>query len=95
MFAHASKTKRKDFPRVLTAPNEMVAVTCATAYAQMTGECQAVLLHVETGTLAMGGALHNAYRSRVPVFIWAGASPSTIEGEILGGRTEFIQFAQE
>jgi acetolactate synthase I/II/III large subunit len=95
VFAHASLTKRKDFPRVLTCPNEMVAVTVATAYAQMTGECQAVFLHVETGTLAMGGALHNAAKARVPVLIWAGASPSTIEGEVLGGRTEYIQFHQE
>jgi acetolactate synthase I/II/III large subunit len=54
-----------------------------------------VLLHVETGTLAMAGALHNAAKGRAPVLIWAGASPSTIEGEVLGGRTEFIQFQQE
>ena len=95
VFAYASLTKRKDFPRVLTSPNEMVALTVATAYAQITGECQAVLLHVETGTLAMAGALHNAAKARVPVLIWAGASPSTIEGEVLGGRTEYIQFQQE
>jgi len=95
VFAHASMTKRKDFPRVLTCPNEMVALTIAHTYAQVTGECQAVLLHVETGTLAMAGALHNATKARVPVLIWAGASPSTIEGEVLGGRTEFIQFQQE
>jgi acetolactate synthase I/II/III large subunit len=43
----------------------------------------------------MAGALHNAAKGRAPVLIWAGASPSTIEGEILGGRTEFIQFQQE
>jgi hypothetical protein len=95
VFAHASLTKRKDFPRVLTCPNEMVALTVAHSYAQITGECQAVLLHVETGTLAMAGALHNAAKARAPVLIWAGASPSTIEGEMLGGRTEFIQFQQE
>jgi acetolactate synthase I/II/III large subunit len=95
VFANASLTKRKDFPRVLTCPNEMVALTIAHTYAQITGECQAVLLHVETGTLAMAGALHNATKSRSPVLIWAGASPSTIEGEVLGGRTEFIQFQQE
>ena len=95
VFAHASMTKRKDFPRVMTCPNEMVALTIAHSYAQITGECQAVLLHVETGTLAMAGALHNAAKARVPVLIWAGASPSTIEGEVLGGRTEFIQFQQE
>jgi len=95
VFAHASMTKRKDFPRVLTSPNEMVALTIAHAYAQITGQIQAVLLHVETGTLAMAGALHNAAKSRSPVLIWAGASPSTIEGEVLGGRTEFIQFQQE
>jgi acetolactate synthase I/II/III large subunit len=95
VFAHASLNQRRNFPRVLTCPNEMVALTVAHSYAQITGECQAVLLHVETGTLAMAGALHNAAKSRVPVLVWAGASPSTIEGEVLGGRTEFIQFQQE
>lgn len=95
VFAYASMTKRKDFPRVMTCPNEMVALTIAHSYAQITGQCQAVLLHVETGTLAMAGALHNAAKARVPVLIWAGASPSTIEGEVPGGRTEFIQFQQE
>jgi hypothetical protein len=29
VFAHASMSKRKDFPRVLTCPNEMVALTIA------------------------------------------------------------------
>lgn len=43
----------------------------------------------------MAGALHNAAKGRAPVLVWAGASPSTIEGEVLGGRTEFIQFQQE
>ena len=94
-FGHASITKRKNFPKVITAPSEMVALTIATAYAQMTGECQAVLVHVETGTLALGGALHNVFRARVPVFIFAGASPSTISGEVFGGRTEYIQFVQD
>jgi hypothetical protein len=32
VFAHASMTKRKDFPRVLTCPNEMVALTVAHRY---------------------------------------------------------------
>ena len=103
VFANASMTKRKDFPRVLTCPNEMVALTIAhrychhclrgsdISYAQITGECQAVLLHVETGTLAMAGALHNAAKGRAPVLVWAGASPSTIEGEVLGGRIKFLR----
>jgi acetolactate synthase-1/2/3 large subunit len=81
----------------MTCPNEMVALTVAHSYAQITGDCQAVLLHayVETGTLAMAEALYNAAKARVPLLIWAGTSPSTIEGEVLGGRTEFIQFQQE
>lgn len=32
VFAHASMTKRKDFPHVLTCPNEMVALTVAHRY---------------------------------------------------------------
>src|SRR5262249_26812152 len=59
------------------------------------GRAQAVLVHVECGTQALAGALHNAAKGRIPVLIFAGASPFTQEGEMRGSRNEFIQWIQD
>ena len=85
----------KPVPKVITCPNEMVALSCAHGYAQVSGKAQAVLVHVECGTQAMAGAIHNAARCRVPVLIFAGASPYTQEGELRGSRNEFIHWLQD
>jgi acetolactate synthase-1/2/3 large subunit len=69
----------------------MVAMTCAHGYAQLTGRAQAVVVHVDCGTQALGGAVHNAVKARVPAFVFAGLSPATQEGEATGSRNEFIQ----
>jgi acetolactate synthase-1/2/3 large subunit len=82
-------------PRVITCPNEMVALSAAHGFAQVTGRPQAVIVHVECGTQSLGGAVHNAAKGRVPVFIFAGASPGTQEGECKGSRNEFIQWIQD
>ena len=73
----------------------MVAMTCAHGYAQFAGRAQAVVVHVDCGTQALGGAVHNAAKARVPVFVFAGLSPSTQEGEASGSRNEFIQWIQD
>ena len=80
---------------MLTCPNEMVALSAAHGYAQVSGEAQAVIVHVECGTQALGGAVHNALRGRVPVLIFAGATPYTQEGELKGSRNEWIQWIQD
>ncbi len=85
----------RGFPTLLTCPNEMVALSAAHGYAQVTGEAQAVIVHVECGTQALGGAVHNALRGRVPVLIFAGATPYTQEGELKGTRNEWIQWIQD
>lgn len=82
-------------PRVITAPTEMVAMSAAHGFAQVRGRAQAVLVHVDCGTQALGGAVHNAARGRVPVFVLAGLSPATQEGEARGSRNEFIQWIQD
>jgi acetolactate synthase-1/2/3 large subunit len=89
--AHAGRT----VPTVITCPGEMVALSAAHGFAQATGRAQAVLVHVECGTQALGGAIHNAARARVPVLIFAGASPFTQEGELRGSRNEFIHWLQD
>src|SRR6516225_8697961 len=54
-----------------------------------------VVVHVECGTQSLAGAVHNAAKARVPVFIFAGTSPFTQEGELKGSRNEFIQWIQD
>lgn len=82
-------------PRVITCPNEMVALSAAHGAALLTGQAQAVVVHVECGTQALGGAMHNAAKGRAPVLIFAGRSPFTQEGELRGSRNEFIQWIQD
>jgi acetolactate synthase I/II/III large subunit len=85
----------RSIPAVVTCPHEMVAMTCAHGYAQLTGRAQAVVVHVDCGTQSLGGAVHNAAKARIPVFVFAGLSPATQEGEATGSRNEFIQWIQD
>src|SRR5699024_7743261 len=62
---------------------------------QITDEPQEVIVHVECGTQNLGGAIHNAFKAKVPVFVFAGASPYTQEGELVGSRNEFIHWFQD
>lgn len=43
---------------------------------------------------ALAGAVHNADKGRVPILIYAGASPFTSEGELQGSRNEWIHWMQ-
>jgi acetolactate synthase I/II/III large subunit len=90
-----AKATGRPAPKLITCPNEMVALSAAHGFAQVTGHAQAVLVHVECGTQALAGALHNAAKGRIPVLIFAGASPFTQEGEMRGSRNEFIQWIQD
>lgn len=83
------------FPKFITCPSEMVALSMADGYARVTGEPQAVIVHVDVGTQALGCAVHNASVGRAPVLIFAGLSPCTLEGEYRGSRTEFIHWLQD
>ncbi len=93
-LAEARATGRK-VPALYTCPNEMVALSAAHGHAQASGQAQAVVVHVECGTQALAGAMHNAAKGRVPVLIFAGLSPFTQEGEARGSRNEFIQWIQD
>ncbi|KAM0752659.1 thiamine diphosphate-binding protein [Meredithblackwellia eburnea MCA 4105] len=79
---------------IVTCPNEMVALSCAQGYAQATGKPAAVIVHVDCGTQALAGAVHNVSTCRTPVFIYAGASPFTQDNELAGSRNEFIHYLQ-
>ncbi|KAK1765326.1 thiamine pyrophosphate enzyme, N-terminal TPP binding domain-containing protein [Phialemonium atrogriseum] len=94
-MAKAKEENSKNFPRMITCPSEMVALSAAIGFAQVTGVPQCVIVHVECGTLAMGQAIHNASVGRVPVLCFAGLTPFTQDGELLGSRTEFIHWLQD
>ena len=87
--------RRAELPELIVCPHEMVALSAAHAYAAVSGEPQAVLVHVDSGTQNLGGAVHNVARGRIPVLIFAGAAPYTMEGELPGGRNEFIHWLQD
>ena len=93
-LAQANATGRPA-PRLITCPNEMVALSAAQGFAQVSGRAQTVLVHVDCGTLSLGGAVHNAAKGRVPVLIFAGESPMTQHGEMRGSRNEFIHWIQD
>lgn len=82
-------------PRLITCPTEMVALSAAHGFAQVSGKAQAVVVHVECGTQSLAGAVHNAAKGRIPVLIFAGTSPFSQHGEARGSRNEFIQWIQD
>ena len=90
-----ARAQGRGIPRVITCPAEMVALSAAHGHALISGRAQAVVVHVDCGTQALGGALHNAMRARVPVLIFAGMAPVTQRGELLGTRNEFIHWLQD
>jgi acetolactate synthase I/II/III large subunit len=95
-LAHArAQGREEEFPRLIVCPHETVALSAAHAYASVTRRPQAVLVHVDSGTQNLGGAVNNAMHSRVPVLIFAGAAPSTMAGELPAGRNEFIHWLQD
>ena len=81
--------------RIITCPNEMVALSMADGYARLTRKPQCVIVHVDVGTQGLGAAVHNASTGRAPVLIFAGLSPYTLEGEMRGSRTEYIHWIQD
>lgn len=84
-----------EFPRIITCPNEMVAMSMADGFARLTGKPQCVLVHVDVGTQGLAAAVHNASCGRAPVLIFAGLSPVTLDGEYRGSRTEYIHWIQD
>jgi acetolactate synthase-1/2/3 large subunit len=90
-----SKISGKQIPKVIICPHEAVALSAAHGHALISGKAQMVLLHVDVGTQNLGGTIHNAFRGRIPAFIFAGASPYTMESELRGSRNEYIHFYQD
>ncbi|KAK6958377.1 hypothetical protein Daesc_001176 [Daldinia eschscholtzii] len=89
------RERPNSWPRMITCPSEITAISMADGYARVTGKPQAVLVHVDVGTQALGQGIHNASVGRAPVFIFAGLCPYTESGELPGSRTEYMHWLQE
>src|SRR2546421_487942 len=82
-------------PKVIVCPHENTAAHMAGGYALATGRGQGVLVHVDVGTANTTNAMHNLYRSRLPVLLMAGKAPFTAHGELVGTRDNYVHFVQE
>lgn len=82
-------------PRPVLCTHEFVALSSAMGHYFATGTPQAVMVHVDAGTLNLGGAVHNAQRNRLPAVIFAGRSPYAVSPEIPGHRDTAIHWQQE
>jgi acetolactate synthase-1/2/3 large subunit len=91
----AAGTGERTMPSMVLCPHEGVAIAAAHGYAQVSGRAQAVFVHVDVGTQNMGGGISNALRGRIPVFVFAGLTPYTIEGELPGSRNRSATFLQD
>jgi acetolactate synthase I/II/III large subunit len=82
-------------PRAVLCTHEFVALSAAMGHYFASGTPQAVMVHVDAGTLNLGGALHNAQRNRVPAVIFAGRTPYATSADIPGHRDTVIHWQQE
>lgn len=81
-------------PEFIVCPHEFVAMSAAHGYAMVTGDPQAVLVHVDVGTQNLGAAVHNAHRANAPVFVIAGLAPVTDAG-YAGSRDHTVHYIQD
>jgi acetolactate synthase I/II/III large subunit len=93
-MAHRQKRGEK-FPTVIKCPHENTAAHMAGGYAFMTGRGQGVLVHVDVGTANSANAMHNIFRTRLPVLLMAGKAPYTTGNELVGSRDTYVHFVQE
>ena len=92
-FARARLTGAR-VPRSILVPHENLAIAMAHGAYLVTGEPQAVMVHVNVGTANTINLLANAARDRVPLLLMAGRSP-IMERDAFGARSRPIHWAQE
>jgi acetolactate synthase I/II/III large subunit len=85
----------KPHPRFILCPHENVAVHMAAGFAALTGQGQAVVVHVDAGTANAAMGMHNMFRARLPVLLIAGKTPFTLRGELTGSRDNYVHFVQD
>ena len=82
-------------PQFILCPHENVAIHMAAGYAALTGQGQAVMVHVDAGTANAVMGMHNMLRGRLPVMLLAGKAPYTLRGELPGSRDNYVHFVQD
>ena len=91
--------KRKSFnlknPKLVLCLDELVAGSAAHGHYLASNIPQAVIVHVDVGTLQLGGSLHNAQRGRAGILFFAGRAPYTIDQRMAGERSAPIHWIQE
>ena len=81
-------------PEPVTIPHETAAVGMAHGYWLVTGEPQAVMVHVNVGLANAVMGVINAHSDNVPMLVLSGRTPLTETGRV-GGRVTPIQYGQE
>ncbi|MDP6823243.1 MAG: thiamine pyrophosphate-requiring protein [Dehalococcoidia bacterium] len=82
-------------PETILCLDEKMGMAAAHGYYMVTGRPQILLVHVDSGTQAVGGAVHNAQRGRAGIVFCAGRAPYTFDGETRGGKNMSIHWIQE
>lgn len=82
------------FPEPLVVAHEHAAVSMAHGAYLLTGQLQAVMVHVNVGLANASMAIINASRDNIPMLVTSGRTPIT-DGEMPGSRDEFIHWTQE
>jgi len=92
-LARAKQAGRKTVEPIICG-HENAAVSMAHGVTMVSGEPQAVMVHVNVGTANALCGLMNAEREQIPILFMAGRTPIVEEG-LPGNRTLNIHWAQE
>src|SRR5262245_43266177 len=93
-YARCHETNVAPFPTPILATHENLAIGMAHGAYLVTGQPQAVMVHVSVGTANAICGLMNAARDRIPILLTAGRSP-ILEADALGARDLRIHWGQE
>ena len=88
------KATGAEMPEPVVVTHETAAVAMAHGYYLVSGEPQAVMVHVNVGLANSVMGLINASSENIPLFMLAGRTPIT-EHDRLGARMTPIQYGQE
>ena len=92
-YSRAKHTNQK-VPTPLVIPHENLAVAMAHGAYAMTGQPQAVMLHVNVGTANAINNILNLNRDNIPLLLAAGRTPIA-ERDVFGSRNRPIHWGQE
>ncbi len=81
-------------PKPIVVPHENAAVAMAHGAYLVSGQPQAVMVHVNVGTANTINGIANAARDQAPILVMAGRTPISETGR-LGSRSRHIHWAQE